>query len=265
MVDANFAAAVAREAAPDARTLLLEIGPGTGCLTRALLAAHPAARVLAIEIDRGLVALLREEFAAEIATGQLTLLEGDALAGKHALAPELAAAARDISLREERPRRVLCANLPYNIATPVLANLAADAGRMEIESAIATVQYEMAERLLAGPGEAAYGSISIFIALRAEGKLLRRAGNAVFWPRPKVDSAVIRLDVKPWGAGPGPLLRREEAAPFQAFLSKLFSRRRKALRAALKPAALPPSLGLDPSARAEDLPASTLLELFRRI
>src|SRR5579862_6213861 len=65
MLDTNFAVAIARDAAPDERTLILEVGPGTGCLTRAILDAHPAARVLAIELDRGLAALLRETFAAE--------------------------------------------------------------------------------------------------------------------------------------------------------------------------------------------------------
>ncbi|MCY3019168.1 MAG: hypothetical protein NTW87_09100 [Planctomycetota bacterium] len=90
MVDRNFAAAVARAAEPDQRTLVIEIGPGTGCLTTALLETHPAARVLAVEIDRGLAAMLRESFAGEIAGNRLTLLEGDALRGKHGLAAGLA-------------------------------------------------------------------------------------------------------------------------------------------------------------------------------
>jgi len=88
MVDSNFASAIARDAEADEKTLLIEIGPGTGCLTQALLAL-PSARVLAIEIDRGLAALLRDTFSTEINAHRLTLLEGDALAGKHAFSSEL--------------------------------------------------------------------------------------------------------------------------------------------------------------------------------
>jgi 16S rRNA (adenine1518-N6/adenine1519-N6)-dimethyltransferase len=288
MVDPNFAAAVARAAEPDQRTLVLEVGPGTGCLTEALLATHPAARVLAMELDRGLAAYLRETFAELIARNRLTLLEGDALAGKHALAPELVKTALQISAQENRPRRVLCANLPYNAATPILMNLAADAACLGVESAIATIQTELAERLLSPPDQHAYGAPSAFLGLRATGKILRRIGNEVFWPRPQVDSAVIRLDFKPWPAVVSPLLRGrcrsspdeqqsgsvnpqsaipnlqlQEAAPFQQFLQTLFSHRRKTIRAVLKLRELPPELQLSPTARAEELAPAVLLALFR--
>lgn len=260
MLDRNFAAAIVRDAAPDEQTLVVEVGPGTGCLTTAILDAHPRARVLAIELDRGLIGLLRESLSAPLDSGRLTLLEGDALAGKHALAPELVGAIREISARENRPRRVLCANLPYNIATPLLANLALDTDAAAFESAIATVQLELAERLFAKFGAADYGALSVAIALRADGGILRRVGNEVFWPRPKVDSAVIRLAFRKWGESHG--LKREEAARFRQFLQKLFQQRRKMLRAALKPAVLPPELG---NARAEDLAPEGLLKLFRAL
>lgn len=266
MVDPNFAAAVARAAEPDERTLVLEVGPGTGCLTEALLATHPAARVLAVELDRGLAAYLRETFAEPIAQHRLTLLEGDALAGKHALAPELVETALQISAKENRPRRVLCANLPYNAATPILMNLAADTECLGVESAVATIQTELAERLLSPPGRHAYGAPSAFLGLRATGKILRRIGNEVFWPRPQVDSAVIRLDFKPWsesGVSGTNALLREEAAPFQQFLQTLFSHRRKTIRAVLKLRELPPELQLSPTARAEELPPAVLLALHR--
>src|SRR5947208_12154122 len=87
MADANFAAAIARDAKLDEHTLAIEAGPGTGLLTRAMLDSHPAARVLAIEIDRGLAELLRETFADEIGARRLTLIEGDALDGKHRISP----------------------------------------------------------------------------------------------------------------------------------------------------------------------------------
>jgi len=289
MLDPNFAAFVARAAAPDERTLLIEVGPGTGLLTTALLQAHPAARVLAIEIDRGLAALLRETLAQELAHGRLTLLEGDALSGKHALSPALAQAALEISARENRPRLVLCSNLPYNAATPFLMNLACDSGKMALESAVATVQAELAERLLARPGSSAYGAPTVILALRATGRILRRVGKEIFWPRPDVDSAVIELRLKPWAdsgdmtrfpagfrghdpdfqtAGnrvmsPESLLLRAEVAPFQKFLQWHFSQRRKMLRATFRPLEIPKALNIPPRARVEELAPETLLALFR--
>jgi 16S rRNA (adenine1518-N6/adenine1519-N6)-dimethyltransferase len=260
MIDSNFAAAVARDAQPDEKKLLIEVGPGTGCLTRALLDSHPSARVLAVEIDRGLAALLRETFAEPLASGKLTLLEGDALASKHEIALDFARAITEISEKENRPRRVLCANLPYNAATPLLANFAVDAQSLNIATAIATIQLELAQRLFAEPGESAYGSLTALLALRAEGKIIRKVGGDIFWPRPQVDSAVIRLDYLPWDKSP---LRKNEVEPFQDFLQKLFSQRRKTVRAVLKPTLIPESLQLPENARAEDLPPLTLLELFR--
>jgi 16S rRNA (adenine1518-N6/adenine1519-N6)-dimethyltransferase len=262
MLDANFAAAIARDSAPGAGTLTLEVGPGAGALTRAILAADKDARVLAIEIDRGLTALLRETLGPELASGRLTLLEGDALASKHALSEEFLKAALEISARENRPRRVLCANLPYNAATPLLANLAADVQGLSAQAAVVTLQLELAERMFAAPGSAEYGALTAFMALRTKGEILRRVGNEVFWPRPNVDSAVIRLDFQPFGHG-ATSLEREEAQPFQQFLQKLFSQRRKTLRAVLKPITIDRGLGVSETARAEDLAPEILLQLFR--
>ena len=265
MIDANFAAAIARDAAPGAGTLTLEIGPGAGALTRAILAADKDARVLAVEIDRGLAALLRETFAAGIAAGRLTLIEGDVLASKHALSDEFVTAALEISARENRPRRVLCANLPYNVATPLLANFAADRRALGVQSAVATLQLELAQRLFAAPGSTEYGALTAFMAMRATGSIIRRVGNEVFWPRPNVDSAVIRLDYLPFApvAMDESSLTREETEGFQGFLQKLFSHRRKTLRAVLKPFPISPALGIAEHARAEDLAPQILLRLFR--
>jgi 16S rRNA (adenine1518-N6/adenine1519-N6)-dimethyltransferase len=263
MVDSNFAAAIAREARLDEQTLVLEAGPGTGCLTRAMLQACAKAKIVAIEIDRGLAKLLRETFAPEINACRLVLLEGDVLAGKHLVSPQFVEAARRISAEEKRPRRILCANLPYNAATPLLACVALDRQGLALDEALVTIQLELAERMLAGPGVGNYGALSVLLALRAEGKILRRAGGEIFWPRPEVESAVVNLRFKPWdtsGAGSG--LRREEAQPFQAFLRKIFSQRRKTLRAVLKPQTLPQ---LPEKTRAEELGPLELLALFRAI
>ena len=270
MVDTNFAAAIARDAEPDDSTLLIEIGPGTGCLTGALLASHPNVRVLAMEIDRGLAALLRETFAEPIAQKRLTLIEGDALSSKHEISPELIKTALEISVAENRPRRVLCSNLPYNAATPLLANMAADASGLGMHSAIATVQLELAERLFAAAGDSDYGGLSALMSLRSDGKIIRRVGGEIFWPRPNVDSAVIKIVFKPWPKAPhaGGLsdpLSRDEAPAFQQFLQTLFSQRRKMIRSALKPKQIPESLGISGDARAETLTPEQLLALFRAI
>jgi 16S rRNA (adenine1518-N6/adenine1519-N6)-dimethyltransferase len=263
MIDPNFASAVARDAGVDEKTLIIEVGPGTGCLTRALLDAHPGSRVLAIEIDRGLVALLRETFASDLEAHRLTLIEGDVLESKHSISPAVLETVEAICSSDRRSRRVLCANLPYNIATPLLANAAADTQGLALDVALATIQLELAQRLLASAGGDDYGALSAFMKLRADGEILRRIGNEVFWPRPNVDSAVIRLRFKPW-SGPDALLRKEEAAAFQQFLQNLFSQRRKTLRAALKPQTLP-ELGLPADARAEALSGEVLLKLFRAL
>jgi 16S rRNA (adenine1518-N6/adenine1519-N6)-dimethyltransferase len=228
-----------------------------------LLASHPKARVLAIEIDRGLASYIKEEFAEAIASQKLTLLEGDVLSGKHTLSPELVNAALEIGAAENRTRKVLCANLPYNVATPVLANLAADAQGIGVERAVATIQLELAERMFAPAGSDEYGGLSALISLRADGKILRRVGNEVFWPRPNVDSAVIRMDFKPWGANTTSGMKRDEAESFHQFLQRLFSQRRKMIRSVLKGANIPENLKISPDARAETLTPEQLLALFR--
>ncbi|MCW8129644.1 MAG: hypothetical protein KIS92_04590 [Planctomycetota bacterium] len=268
LVDPNFARAVAAAARADERTLAVEVGPGTGVLTRALLESHPRARVLAVEIDRGLAGLLREEFSAEMAAGRLTLIEGDALDGKHGINAGLLAEGLRISRDESRPRRVLCANLPYNAATPLIANLALPLPWEPpappvsfVERIVATVQLELAERFFGKPGGNDYGPLAALLALRATGSIARKVGGEVFWPRPQVASAVAELDLRPWD---GSDLRADEAAGFQEFLQKLFQQRRKTLRAALKTAGLALAAA-DPRAaqRAEDLPPAALLALYR--
>jgi 16S rRNA (adenine1518-N6/adenine1519-N6)-dimethyltransferase len=257
MADPNFANAVARDAGVDEKTLVIEIGPGTGCLTSALLAAHPQSRVLAVEIDRGLAALLRETFETSLNEKRLTLIEGDALDGKHQLAAAWVNEVKAIRDNEKRSRLVLCANLPYNAATPILANLAMDDDGLAVSRAIATIQYELAERLFARPGDSNYGALSALLALRSTGSIIRKVGGGIFWPKPQVDSGVIGLDFLPWNnAG----LQRSEADGFQDFLQRVFSQRRKMLRAVLKPAQVSEQFA---QKRAEELSPHELLNLYR--
>lgn len=276
LLDTNFASAVAREAEADERTLLLEVGPGTGFLTRALLDAHPDARVLAIELDRGLAALLRDRFSSDIDAGRLTLLEGDALDGKHGLNAEWLAEANRIAQVERRPRWVLCANLAYNMATPLIANLLLknrfalphsarpvagsrqEPGRL-VQRIVATVQLELAERLVGRPATADYGPLAVLALLLSDSRIVRKVGAEVFWPRPRVQSAVLRIDLPPWRETP---LIPEETGTFADFLHQVFGQRRKTLRAILK-TGLPADHPLA-GQRAEDVKPEALLQLYQQ-
>lgn len=295
MVDGNFARAIAAAAAPDERTLILEIGPGAGALTQALFAAHSATRILAIELDRGLASLLRDHFVEPLATGKFTLIEGDVMSDKNRLNDVWWDMAGRISCEENRPRVVVVANLPYNIATPFLMTLCRtdspnsvtlpqnkDNG---IESpfvgeAVVTVQKEAADRLLSDAGSSAYGLPAVLRKLRADGELLRKVGPEIFRPRPQVESAVIRLRFHPWPQtdrrtpSASDPLNKSEYDEFHDFLAGLFSLRRKTLASALHKltrcglVAQNPDVALKrfpDNIRAENLRPQELLTLFRSL
>ena len=204
-----------------------------------------------MEIDRDLAAMLRTKFAGR---ESFTLIEGDALAGKHQLNADLHAAIREIAA-ERRPLK-LVANLPYNIASPLI-----------IESLIAgvdllafTVQKEVALRLKAQAGTDDYGPLTVMAQLLAKVELLRTLPPQAFWPAPTIDSALVRM-TRADRLGP-------HSAAFGVFIHAVFSSRRKTLRKALSQAGYNAAVilsaaGLDGRQRAEELPPERLLELFR--
>jgi 16S rRNA (adenine1518-N6/adenine1519-N6)-dimethyltransferase len=170
---------------------VLEVGPGTGSLTEELLSR--AGRVVAVEIDRGLCQLLTERLGDR---PNFTLIGGDALAGKHALSEAVLEAIGPVPAR-------LVANLPYNIATPLIAEclisswrtMAGKAGRhVRFESLTFTVQREMADRLAAGVGGADYGPVSVLVALLGRFQAGPVLPPSCFWPSPKVSSRMARID-----------------------------------------------------------------------
>ena len=240
--------------------LVLEVGPGTGELTAALLNA--GARVVAVEIDRGLARIVQARFAASDA---LTLLVRDALDGGR-IAPEVMQAVAG-------PFK-LVANLPYNAGTPLLLDLClrADAAWT---LAVATVQREVAARLTAKPSTAAYGLPSVIAQTFADVEIVRRRVPAdVFWPRPRVTSAVIRMKPRC-----NPALAAAERYEFARFCGGLFNHRRKILRHALACAlergatvATPDAAdandvlaatGVDGGLRAESLSPAEIVALFQ--
>jgi 16S rRNA (adenine1518-N6/adenine1519-N6)-dimethyltransferase len=218
----------------------VEVGPGQGALTAALL---PRVRRLdAIEIDRDLLAVLRGRFTEQPG---LVLHEGDALEFDWA------------SLARERGARLrLIGNLPYNISTPLLFRL------LESSAAIADMHFmlqrEVVDRILAAPGTAAYGRLTVMLAPRLERTRVLDLGAGAFKPAPKVASSVVRLrliDSPPvWSQLP----------QYAAIVAAAFGQRRKMLRNALERYLTPAQIhavGVDPSERAERLTAEQFGQL----
>jgi len=246
LFDLNLAARIARAAGPLAGVTVLEVGPGPGALTRALLALG-AARVIAVERDERAIAALRE--IAQRYPGRLDIVAADALTF-------------DPRSRFDRgPVRVV-ANLPYNIATALLVSwVSIEPWPSWYDCAVLMFQREVAERIVAAPGSKTYGRLSVLVQWRCEARILFDVNRSAFVPPPKVTSSLLRL--------------RPLAAPFECDRRALetatqaaFGQRRKMLRQSLRSLgadvpALIVAAGLDPTARAEDIPVAGFASLAR--
>jgi len=250
LLDANLTRKIANAAGDLGKGSVIEIGPGPGGLTRALLDAH-AKRVIAVELDPRCVAAL-EGLVAE-SQGRLTIIEGDALTVALAeIAPP--------------PRRIV-ANLPYNVATPLLLQWLAAAEHFE--EMILMFQKEVADRLCAKPGSKAYGRLSIVAQWRMEITPLFDIGPKAFVPPPKVSSTVLRLRTraKPIAAADGAI----DIVTLGRVTRAAFGQRRKMLRSSLKTlgievaAALLEETGISPTARAEELRVEDFCALARAL
>jgi 16S rRNA (adenine1518-N6/adenine1519-N6)-dimethyltransferase len=248
MIDQNLVRLVADAGMIAAGDVVVEVGPGTGTLTEELLGR--GAEVVAVEIDRDLAGVLRERFAEN---EKFRLIEGDALAGKHAPNAELSASLREAA---ERGRGVkLVANLPYNIASPLVIELLI-AG---VELLVFVVQKEVADRLRAKEGSDDYGPLTVMAQMLSKVEYLRKLPPGAFWPAPGVDSALVRM-VRADRLG-------DRAGAFGTFVHQVFSARRKTLRKALERANVDADgviakLGLNPQTRAEELPPETFFAMF---
>ncbi len=183
--------------------VVLEVGPGTGALTDLLIEA--GAHVIACELDRDLAALVRERFGARV-----TLIEGDCLAGKHALNPAILAALGGRDFR-------LIANLPYQAATPLIATLLAD--HAACAGMVVTIQREVAQRLAAAPGTADMGPLSVMTQFLATVAIVAEIRPGSFWPEPEVTSAIVRIDPRQ----PRPV----EPPALRPMIERAFQQRRK--------------------------------------
>lgn len=248
MIDQNLVRLVADAGQLGPADVAIEVGPGTGTLTEELLSR--AGQVAAFEIDRDLAALLRRNLAGR---GNFRLIEGDALAGKHALSPGLLETIREGRAAGKAVK--LVANLPYNIASPLVIEMLS-AG---VELLAFTVQKEVAMRLRAGHGSEDYGPLSIMAQMLSRVEVLRTLPPQAFWPPPKIESALVRL-IRDDRLG-------ERAGAFGAFVHTLFSFRRKTLRRALAQAGYDADrvlaeTALDGKRRAEEFAPEVILRLF---
>ncbi len=248
MIDQNLVRLVADAGQLTPNDLAIEVGPGTGTLTHELLSR--AGRVVAVEIDRDLAGMLRRQFANR---ETFTLIEGDALATKHAVNEELVAA---IQAARAEPRAVkLVANLPYNIASPLAIELLIEG----VETLAFTVQKEVADRLRAGAGAEAYGPLTVMAQMLGRVEVLRTLPPQAFWPAPKIDSALVRI-IRTDRLG-------DRVRPFGEFVHKVFSFRRKTLRKALAQGGYDAehvlgNTGIDGRHRPEMLTPEQFLQMF---
>ncbi len=266
LYDQNLMAKLLELAELTGRETVLEVGPGTGSLTEELL--RHAGRVVCVEIDRGLYGLISGRFGDN---SRITLIHGDILAGKHEISPQV--------LDALGKSADMVANLPYNIATPLIINCLISSwlsshgheektcrfGRLTF-----TVQREVADRFAAAPNSDAYGPVSVIIALL--GRLTAGAivPPTAFWPPPKVSSRIVRIDYDAEKAEKVADVRR-----LQQVLTIAFAHRRKQLGSSgrTQDPTLPDGLfaaslegaGIDPSRRAENIPPEDYLLLANEI
>jgi 16S rRNA (adenine1518-N6/adenine1519-N6)-dimethyltransferase len=200
---------------------VLEVGTGTGSLTARL--CDGAGSVLSVELDRDFYRMATELHGKR---SNLTLHFGDILEGKNILNPEVISLWDRVTAERGCTQRKLIANLPYVVATPVIANLLVS--EIPLERMLVMVQWELAERMVAEPGTKGYGALSVLLQSLADVSIVRRLGPTVFWPRPDVDSAIMKVV-------PRAEKRQVVGDPtrFRAFLRDLYTHRRKNLRQAL--------------------------------
>jgi 16S rRNA (adenine1518-N6/adenine1519-N6)-dimethyltransferase len=247
LLDLNLTGRIAREAGVGPGVTVYEVGPGPGGLTRALLEAG-ADRVIAVEKDERCLEALADIGAAY--PDRLQVIAGDALAVDEA---ETAGA---------EPVRVV-ANLPYNVATVLLAKwLTTEHWPPWYRSLTLMFQREVADRIAAAPGSKAYGRLSVLAQWRTRPRRLFDVPASAFVPPPKVTSTIVHLDVLPQPVAPAPL------DALQAVVQAAFGQRRKMLRASLKSlgvdaAALLAAAGIDPERRAETLSVEEFCALAR--
>jgi len=221
LIDLNLVDLVVRSAELSTDDLVLEVGSGTGTLTARL--AELAGAVVSVEIDPAFFTL-----TSELAGGRdnVRLLHTDVLRTKNEISPAVLSAVEEQRAKFKCTSVKLVANLPYVVATPVICNLLI--GRLPFDAMVVMVQWEIAERMTAEPRTHEYSSLAVLVQAVADVTIIRRLAPSVFWPRPQVDSAIVKIV-------PNAQKRAKvgDVQAFRVFLRELYSHRRKNLRGAL--------------------------------
>ncbi len=189
LIDMNLLELMTKNAAITKKDIVLEIGTGTGTLTEELV--KKAAKVVAVEYDETMVKITQNIVKKMKNVKNFTLIHDDALENKNKINQKIIDEINKAK-NNETEKIMLVANLPYNIASPVMINLLT--GTLAADTMVVTVQKEVADRMAAKTGSDDYGTLSIIMGAMGKTKLIRKLPPTVFWPRPQVDSAMIRFD-----------------------------------------------------------------------
>lgn len=264
LIDLNLVDLIINSANLDRQDVVLEVGTGTGSLTAMMV--ELAGHVVTVEIDSHLYELASEQL---LDADNVTMLQIDALRNKNHFAPEVMQAVGEALDSVPNSRLKLVANLPYNVATPILSNLLSCEHLPH--SMVATIQKELAERIVAHPWSKDYSALSVWMQSQCDCEIVRIMPPSVFWPRPKVDSAIIRIVVNH---------EKRDSIPdrtyFHQFVKMIFIHRRKFLRANVVSAMkghldkeqidnVLDEMGFGPDTRTEQLDVATLLALTEKI
>lgn len=264
LIDLNLVQLIIDSADLTADDVVLEVGTGTGSLTAMM--AERAAAVVTVEIDSHLFELASEQL---FDLPNVTMLQLDALRNKNNIDDRVMDAIGEHLAAAPNRRFKLVANLPYNIATPILSNLLL--ARHVPHSMTATIQKELAERITALPSTKDYSALSVWIQSQATAEIVRLLPPSVFWPSPKVTSAILNIVVDP--------ARQEQIANlpfFHQIVKALFLHRRKFLRANVLAAmkrhlnkdavdSVLDEMGFAPDTRTEQLDVPTLIRLADKL
>jgi len=264
LIDQNLLAAIAASANLDKETVVLEVGAGSGLLTRLL--AERAGVVIAVEVDERLMGIA-QEFLADFRN--IRWVRKDFLPRRKEISPEVLAEIRGV-LAENRGSlfKVVC-NPPYSIASPMMISLLECA--LPLKEMLLVIQKEVAQRLTAKPRSRGYGVLTVLVQSVADVRFERAVPSSVFWPRPRVDSALVRIT-----PNPGKQARILDRKVLSKLTCALFEQRRKTLRSSMKkqPYLMRHSdgikeclseTGLDLSQRPEELDVETFVEISNRI
>jgi 16S rRNA (adenine1518-N6/adenine1519-N6)-dimethyltransferase len=261
LVDLNLLKILIDGAELSPQDIVLEIGTGLGSLTKTM--ATKAGAIVTVEVDRDLQALATKELKP---FPNVRLLSCDALRNKNHLRPEVLDSVKEGLRRIEGSKFKLVANLPYNVATPILSNLLTETPL--VERMVVTIQKELGERIIAKPSCKDYSALSIWMQAQCDCEILRVLPPTVFWPQPKVDSAIIRLIPNAQKRA-----RIVDLEFFHTRLRAMFFHRRKFLRSevftTMKDLITKPqvdeileSLNLAPNLRAENLTVEQMIDLI---